>query len=130
MTISSNHFASQLPSTNTMASSHYYTDQQQEEALSKNCVVPAPRHISRSYPTYIHLSVKLTSHYCAVQVTITPFVLSDHPEQTFFSSSFRYAICCTQATSTETNALIIERVQQIYDVYYRPCIWNFSAEQW
>lgn len=113
-----------------MATSHYYNEQQQKEALSEKCVFPAPHHISRTHPTYIRLRVNLTSHHCAVQITITPFVLSDYPEQTFFSSSFQYAICCTQATSTESNTLIVERVQRIYDIYYRPCIWNFSAEKW
>ncbi len=113
-----------------MATSHYYTDQQQKKALRGKSVSSAPHDISRTHPTYIHLTVKLASHHCVLQVTITPFVLPDHPEQTFFFSSFRFAICCTQARSTETSALIVERVQQMYDIYYQPCIWNFAAQNW
>lgn len=90
--------------------------------LRGESVSKAPHDISQTHPTYIHLTMKLASHHCVLQVTITPFVLPDHPEQTFSFSLFRFAICCTQARSTETTALIVERVQQMYAIYYRPCL--------
>ena len=80
------------------------------------------RKISTTTPTYIHFAVKLDHHWAAVQVTISPFTIRSIPNQTFYTSSYRYALCCSLAVPN----IICETVQVIYDVHYRPTQWDFS----
>ncbi|KFZ02083.1 hypothetical protein V500_00451 [Pseudogymnoascus sp. VKM F-4518 (FW-2643)] len=80
--------------------------------------------ISMNSPTYIHFTVNLEPHWAAVQITITPFTVRTIPGQTFYTSKYRYMLCCDLANPTAISQI----VQQTYDNSYRPTQWNFSEE--
>ncbi|OBT72980.1 hypothetical protein VF21_07889 [Pseudogymnoascus sp. 05NY08] len=80
--------------------------------------------ISMNSPTYIHFTVNLEPHWAAVQITITPFTVRTIPGQTFYTSKYRYTLCCDLANPTAISQI----VQQTYDNSYRPTQWNFSEE--
>ncbi|OBT60258.1 hypothetical protein VE03_10195 [Pseudogymnoascus sp. 23342-1-I1] len=89
-----------------------FEDQEERETISMNS------------PTYIHFTVNLEPHCAAVQITITPFTVRTIPGQTFYTSKYRYTLCCDLANPTAISQI----VQQTYDNSYRPTQWNFSEE--
>jgi hypothetical protein len=85
--------------------------------------------LSATESTFVHFLVQVQLHSGAVQISINPFTVEDFPGQTFFSSQYRYKICCAKAPSGLGDT-IKERVQQVYDTFYGPGPWDFSREKW
>ncbi|OBT59890.1 hypothetical protein VE03_10637, partial [Pseudogymnoascus sp. 23342-1-I1] len=82
--------------------------------------------LSIDNPTYDNFVVNLEPHRAAVQITTTPFAIRTFPGQTFYSSKYRYTLCCSAANPTA----ISQAVQRTYDINYRLVKWDFSNESW
>ena len=85
--------------------------------------------ISRTHQTHVLLRVSLSGHCAAIHLIISPFNIQQYQEQTFFSSSYGYNLCCAHSESVITPPLIANYVQTIYDTYYQPCQWDFLPKQ-
>ena len=105
----------------------YCTFKTQKDARNQ-CNAP-PNQISHDGDTYIHMVVPTDGHWVAVQVTISPFNLERHPNQTFFSSQLRCGPCCTQIYNTDTLRCVTDTVQKVVNTNYWPVCWNYCASQ-
>lgn len=85
--------------------------------------------ISHSKTTIVVFRIEKAFHYVAVQIIITPFQIDFHPEQVFFSAAYRYSYCC-DAFRPLDNHLIEHHTQVVYDLYFKPCPWDFSSKHW
>jgi hypothetical protein len=107
------------------ANSYYCSRKQQIEAAKK----PSRHPLSSTTPTYVHLLVQSGPHSAAIQISINPFTLEKYPKQTFPSSKYRYALCCSKAPP-DVAAAVRKKVQQVSDAQYQPCRWDFSHDEW
>lgn len=107
------------------ANSYYCSQKQQTEATKK----PSRHPLSPTTPTYVHLLVQSGPHSAAIQISINPFSLEKYPKQIFFSSKYRYTLCCSKAPP-DVAVAVREKVQQVSDAQYQPCRWDFSHDEW
>ena len=105
---------------------HYRTLDEQTALLRIKEGLPSRRTLSTTRPTYVQFPVQLERHWAAVQITVTPFILRKIPGQTFYTSSYRYTLCCDLANPSP----ICQIVQRTYDVDYHPIQWDFSNKNW
>ncbi|PMD60272.1 uncharacterized protein K444DRAFT_400042 [Hyaloscypha bicolor E] len=93
-------------------------DERDQEKSSRQAV-------SAVHTTHVHFVVQYEQHWAAVQLSISPFALAAFPGQTFYSSHFRYSLCCHPPPRHD---LINSVVQRIYDARFHPSPWNFSVK--
>jgi len=87
--------------------------------------------VSKDHVTHIHLVIQHNRHFAAVQISIIPFSIPRFPRQNFYSSTFRYSLCCqSSAEAGLSTDLISTVVQKIYDIHYQPSEWDFSDNDW
>jgi hypothetical protein len=87
---------------------------------------PRRQIVSAVHTTHVHFVIQYKQHWAAVQLSISPFNLVQFPSQTFYSSSFRYSLCCDSLSGTG----LISTVQRIYDEHFHPSRWDFSPKYW
>lgn len=104
------------------SSVHYFSGEEQITTRHAEEEHHLRRAISTDCPTYVHLAVNVEHHWAAIQITITPFILQTLPGQIFYSSTYRYTLCCESAKPS----VIWQTVQRTYDIHYRPSQWDFS----
>lgn len=100
--------------------------QTQSELAQKK--VPHDRSVSQTDPTIVVFRVEEGAHFAAVQIVIAPFEHPEYPEQVFFCASYRYSLC-SDALQIFDHTVIKRHVQDVYDIYFKPCPWNFSSKQ-
>lgn len=86
---------------------------------------PSRQTVSGVHTTRVHFLVQYEQHWAAVQLSISPFSLVQFPSQIFYSSSFRYSLCCHPPPKVH---LINSVVQRIYDAHFHPSQWSFSPQ--
>lgn len=94
----------------------YHTLEEQNDILHTKEGLPPRRTVSTTRSTYIHFGVQLEEHLAAVQLIIAPFTIRSIPGQTFYTSNYRYTLCC----NSENPSTICQIVQRTYDIYYHP----------